>query len=164
MDVRTLATRTLPVDPAGGGAFDKLNYGALDSGGRLLLPINGEVLAVLDPRSGRVRTRPMRSRIHQAGVALSRGRLLTVGAEALDGRRGPNLSILDVRTGRERLVPLRRPHEDIAVSPGGTTAYLTGGYTRGGWRGLTSVPLAGGSPREQPLPAEPLGVAVIPPR
>lgn len=131
VDVRTLATRTLPVDPAGEGAFDKLNW-------------------------------PMRSRIHQ--VALSRGRLLTVGAESLDGGRRANLSIFDVRTGRERILPLRRPHEDIAVGPGGTTAYLTGGYTRGGWRGLTSVPLAGGPPREQALPAEPLGVDVIRPR
>ena len=161
VDVRRRSTKTLRVDPLGGGAFDKLNYGALDARGRLLLPINGEVLAVLDPRTGTVRRRTMRSRVHQAGVTLSRGRLLTVGAEALEGDAGPNLSIFDLRSGRERIVSLGRPHEDLAASPDGRTAYLTGGYTRGGWPGITVVPLDGGKPRELPLPDEPLGIAIV---
>ena len=161
VDVREGSTRSFRVAPLGTGAFDKLNYGALDAAGRLLLPINGEVLAVLDPATGRVGERPMRSRVHQAGVARAGTRLLTVGAESLEGG-GPNLSVFDLRTGRERLVALRRPHEDIAVSRDGRTAYLSGGYTRGGWRGLTAVSLGTGRTREVRLPAEPLGIATLP--
>ena len=163
VDVRDGSTRAFRVAPLGRGAFDKLNYGALDRRGRLLLPINGEVLVALDPLTGRVRERPMRSRVHQAGVARSGRRLLTVGAEALEGSRGPNLSVFDLRTGRERLIRLSRPHEDIAVSRDDRRAYLTGGYTRGGWRGLTIVSLGSGRTSEMPLPAEPLGIAVMRP-
>jgi len=161
VDARDGSTRTLGVAPLGRGAFDKLNYGALDARGRLLLPINGEVLAVLDPGSGRVVERPMRSRVHQAGVARSGSRLLTVGAEALESSSGPNLSVFDLRSGRERIIRLRRPHEDVAVSRDGRTAYLSGGYTRGGWRGLTVIALRSGRTREVRLPAEPLGIAVV---
>ena len=161
VDVRDGSTRAFRVAPLGRGAFDKLNYGALDRRGRLLLPINGEVLAVLDPATGRVRERPMRSRVHQAGVARSGRRLLTVGAEALAGSRGPNLSVFDLRTGRERVIRLGRPHEDVAVSRDGRRAYLTGGYTRGGWRGITIVSLGSGQTSEMPLPAEPLGIALV---
>ena len=159
VDARDGSTRTFPVAPLGRGAFDKLNYGALDSRGRLLLPINGEVLAVLDPRTGRVTERPMRSGVHQAGVARRGSRLLTVGAEALAGSSGPNLSVFDLRSGRERVIPLRRPHEDVAVSGDGRTAYLSGGYTRGGWPGLTVVSLPTGRTREVRLAAPPLGIA-----
>ena len=161
IDTRTMATRTFRVAPLGGGAFDKLNYGAVGGDGRLLFPINGEVLAVLDPRTGAVRTRRMRSRVHQAGVALSRGRLLTVGAESL-GSGSPNLSVFDLASGRERLIPLRRPHEDVAVGSGGREAYLSGGYTRGGWPGITVVALDSGRTRELPLDSPPLGIAAIP--
>lgn len=161
VDARDGSTRTFPVAPLGRGAFAKLNYGALDARGRLLLPVNGDVLAVLNLATGRVDERAMRSRVHQAGVARSGSRLLTVGAEALEGTTGPNLSVLDLRTGRERVVPLRRPHEDIAVTQDGRTAYLSGGYTRGGWPGLTVVRLRSGSTREVRLPAEPLGIAMV---
>ena len=161
VDARTGSARTFRVAPLGDGAFDKLNYGALDGRGRLLLPINGEVLAVLDPATGRVAERPMRSGVHQAGVVRSGPRLLTVGAEALEGSSGPNLSVFDLRSGRERLIALRRPHEDLTVSRDGRTAYLTGGYTRGGWPGLTVVALRSGRTREVRLPAEPLGIALL---
>lgn len=161
VDTRTLARRFMPVAPLGRGAFDKLNYGAIGSDGDLLLPINGEVLVQLDPRTGKTRTRSMRSEVHQAGVVRTGSRLLTVGAEALGSGRGPNLSIFDLRGGGERLVPLDRPHEDVAVSPDGGTAYLSGGYTRGGWRGITVVRLASGNTREIPLPGAPLGIATI---
>lgn len=162
-DAASGASRTYRVAPLGRGAFDKLNYGALDRSGRLLLPINGEVLAVLEPRTGRITTRPMRARVHQAGVALNRGRLFTVGAEALESGSGPNLSVYDLATGRERLIRLDRPHEEVAVDRDGKTAYLTGGYTRGGWRGITVVDVAGGGgSRELALDDEPLGIAVVP--
>ena len=161
VDVRDRSTRAFRVAPLGKGAFDKLNYGALDTRGRLLLPINGEVLAILDPDTGRVRERPMKSRVHQAGVVRSGFRLLTVGAEALEGSSAPNLSVFDLRTGREQVIRLRRAHEDIAVSRDGRTAYLTGGYTRGGWRGITAVSLGTGRTREVRLPAEPLGIALL---
>ena len=164
LDARTLRGRFFPVAPLGRGAFEKLNYGAVDARGRVLLPVNGEVLAILDPRTGSVARRPLRARVHQAGVAISRGRLLTVGAEALDGDRGPNLSIYDLASRRERVLPLRRPHEDLAVSADGRAAYLTGGYTRGGWNGITIVTLASGRTRELPLPGMPLGIAVLPGR
>ena len=164
VDSETLSRRFLPVAPLGRGAFDKLNYGAIDGRGRLLLPVNGEVLAVLDPRTGRVTRQPMRSEVHQAGVAGSGRRLLTVGAESLAGGR-PNLSLFDLRTGRERIVPLERPHEDIAVAHDRRTAYLSGGYTRGGWPGITEVALGSGRTREIPLDDQPLGIAVLsPPR
>ena len=163
VDTRDVSTRTFAVAPLGRGAFDKLNYGALDARGRLLLPINGEVLAVLDPATGRVVERPMSSRVHQSGVARSGSQLLTVGAEPLGGSTGPNLSVFDLRTGRERLIALRRPHEEIAVSPDGGTAYLSGGYTRGGWKGLSVVSLRSGRTREVPLAAEPLGIALLDP-
>lgn len=161
VDARDGSTRTFPVAPLGEGAFDKLNYGALDERGRLLLPINGAVLAVLDPATGSVAERPMRSRVHQAGVTLSGSLLLTVGAEALEGTSGPNLSVFDLRTGRERVIRLGRPHEDVVASGDGRTAYLSGGYTRGGWRGITVVSLSSGRTREVPLPAEPLGIALL---
>lgn len=161
VDAATFAARFLRVAPLGDGAFDKLNYGAVDGRGRVLLPINGRVLAILDPGTGRVRTRPMRADVHQAGVTLSRGRLLTVGAESLvEG--SPNLSVYELASRRERVLPLRRPHEDVAVSANGRTAHLTGGYTRGGWSGMTVVTLANGLTRELRLPAEPLGIATIP--
>ena len=162
-DAVSRVTRSYRVAPLGGGAFDKLNYGALDRRGRLLLPINGEVLAVLEPRTGRITTRSMRARVHQAGVALTRGRLLTVGAEALEPGSRPNLSVYDLTTGRERLIELDRAHEEIAVDRDGKTAYLTGGYTRGGWRGISVVDVAGGRvTRELALNDEPLGIALVP--
>lgn len=160
--VATRRPRFFPVAPLGRGAFDKLNYGAVDAAGRLLLPINGRVLAVLNPVTGRVRTRPMRSRVHQAGATFSRGRLLTVGAEALERGSRPNLSVFDVATGRERVLPLQRAHEAVAASVDGRRAFLTGGYTRGGWSGITIVTLATGATRELSLPAPPLGIATLP--
>ena len=163
VDAATLSARRRRIAPRGGGAFEKLNYGALDPRGRLLLPINGEVLAVFDPRAGAVTTRRLRARVHQAGVTLSRGRLLTVGAESL-GARGPSLSIYDIRRRRERLVVLRRPHEDIVASRDGRTAFLTGGYTRGGWDGLSIVRLRDGRTLEAPLAGQPLGIASLPAR
>lgn len=163
IDARTMKARFRRVAPLGRGAFSKLNYGEVDRRNRLLLPINGEVLAVLDPRTGRIMRRRLRSRVHQAGVVLSRGRLLTVGAESLTGGK-PNLSVFDLRTGRERVIPLERPHEDIAVSNDGRVAYLTGGYTRGGWRGISAVSLRSGRVREIALDDEPLGIAVLPSR
>lgn len=103
----------------------------------------------------------MRSRVHQAGVTRSAGRLLTVGAESLESDGGPNLSVYDLRTGRERVIALRRAHEDVAVSRDGRVAYLSGGYTRGGWKGVTIVSLDDEGIRELALPAAPLGIAVV---
>ena len=156
-----LTTRTTRVAPLGRGAFDKLNYGALDRRGRLLLPVNGEVLSTVDPRSGAQSTRAMRARVHQAGVTRVGSRLLTIGAEALESDRGPNLSVYDLRSGRERVLPLERPHEDVVASADGRFAYLSGGYTRGGWAGITVVRLADGRTRELELPAPPLGIALV---
>lgn len=163
VNTRTLESDFLAVAPLGQGAFDKLNYGAVDARGKLLLPVNGEVLTVLDPRNGRLRERSLSADVHQAGVTISRGRLLTVGAESLGGG-SPNLSIYDLDSGRERVIQLTRPHEDVAVGSGGRVAYLSGGYTRGGWEGITAVTLDSGNTREIPLEGEPLGIAVILPR
>ncbi|MGI8730164.1 MAG: YncE family protein [Solirubrobacteraceae bacterium] len=161
VNTRTLAARAIAVAPLGRGTFAKLHYGALDDSGRLLLPINGEVLVTLDTTSGAMGTRPLRSRVHQAGVVRAGDRLLTVGAEALEGDRGPNLSVFDLTTGRERVIELDRPHEDIVASRDGRVAYLTGGFLRGGWKGITTVDLSDGSTSELELPEEPLGIALI---
>jgi hypothetical protein len=69
-----------------------------------------------------------------------------------------------VRTadGDERVYPLDGPHEDVAVSRDGGTAYVTGGFTRDGyWDGLTVVDLESGRTRRLPAGSRPLGVAVL---
>ncbi len=60
------------------------------------------------------------------------------------------------------MIPLDGPHEDVAVSADGRTAYVTGGFTRDGyWNGISVVDLATGDTRRLPAGERPLGVAVL---
>ncbi|MFE7049390.1 YncE family protein [Streptomyces californicus] len=170
VDADTLATRRMEVAPYGTegglGSWLKPHYAVVrPSDGALLLPFEGERLAVLDPRTGRVAIERMTANTHQHGAALtSDGTLLVVGT----GPIGPDDEdpSLTVRTpdGTERIVPLDGPHEDVAVSKDGRTAYVTGGFTRDGhWNGITVVDLDDEKSEPVRLAAgnRPLGISVL---
>ncbi|MFI6639600.1 hypothetical protein [Streptomyces sp. NPDC050504] len=159
----TLKGRRLVVAPYGEqglGSWLKPHYAVVrPSDGRLLLPFEGERLAVLDPGTGRVTIERMTAGVHQHGAALTAdGTLLAVGAD--EGGEGS----LTVRApdGEERVIGLEGPHEDVAVSKDGRTAYVTGGFTRDGyWNGITVVDLESGDARRLAAGARPLGIAVL---
>ena len=169
VDTRTYTARTLPVQPLGNGgwgSWDKPHYAVLRADGHLLLPVQGETLVDLDPATGAARTLPMQGRTHQHGVALAPDghRLLIVGTGPAGGARGgPRLTMLDLETQEEDHIPLQRPHEQVALSPDGRLAYLTGGFTfsDGGWDGLTIVDLQQETVTELPVPDRPLDIAVL---
>jgi YVTN family beta-propeller protein len=164
-----LGTRRIEVAPygtAGGlGSWLKPHYAVVrPSDGRLLLPFEGERLFVLDPGTGAARIEPMTADTHQHGAAVTAdGTLLVVGTGPIDPARdrGPSLTVR-APDGSERVVPLDGPHEDVAVSRDGRTAYVTGGFTRDGyWNGVTVVDLASGDTRRVAAGERPLGVAVL---
>ncbi|MFD5883667.1 YncE family protein [Streptomyces yangpuensis] len=167
--VGPLSTRRIEVAPYGTegglGSWLKPHYTAVRlSDGKLLLPFEGERLAVVDPRTGRTTVEPMTADTHQHGAALTAdGRLLVVGTGAVrpgDGR-GPSLTVR-APDGTERVHPLEGPHEDVAVSRDGRTAYVRGGHTRDGhWNGITVVDLDTGATRRLPAGVRPLGIAVL---
>ncbi|MFC7921181.1 YncE family protein [Streptomyces cinereoruber] len=155
-----------PYGTEGGlGSWLKPHYAAVrPSDGRLLLPFEGERLAVVDPRTGRTEIEPMTANTHQHGVAVTAdGTLLAVGTGPVDPDedRGPSLTVR-APDGKERVYPLEGPHEDVAVSRDGRTAYVTGGFTRDGyWDGLTVVDLESGDTRRLAAGSRPLGIAVL---
>ncbi|GGU94274.1 lipoprotein [Streptomyces litmocidini] len=166
---RTLEPRRIEVAPYGTegglGSWLKPHHTAVrPSDGKLLLPFEGERLAVVDPGTGRTTIEPMTANTHQHGATVTAdGTLLTVGTGPIDPAvdRGPSLT---VRTpgGAERVHPLEGPHEDVAVSRDGRTAYVTGGFTRDGYGdGLTVVDLDTGDTRRLPAGSRPLGIAVL---
>ncbi|MER6390186.1 YncE family protein [Streptomyces sp. NPDC059382] len=173
-DVTVVATPTLrprrvevaPYGTEGGlGSWLKPHYAAVrPSDGRLLLPFEGERLAVVDPRTGRVTVERMTADTHQHGVATTPdGRLLVVGTGAVDPSdgKGPSLTVR-AADGTERVHPLEGPHEDVAVSRDGRTAYVTGGFTRDGhWNGITVVDLDSGRTHRLSAGSRPLGIAVL---
>ncbi|MEV0188225.1 YncE family protein [Kitasatospora purpeofusca] len=172
VNTATWATRRIEVAPYGTegglGSWLKPHYAAVrPSDGALLLPFEGERLAVVDPSTGRVDVEPMTANTHQHGVtAAPDGTLYVVGTGPIDPATdaGPSLT---VRTpdGRERLVPLDGPHETVTLSPDARTAYVSGGFTReGGWDGLTVVDTATGRTSRLPVGHLPLAVAVLPDR
>ncbi|RII13742.1 hypothetical protein DSC45_22575 [Streptomyces sp. YIM 130001] len=164
----TLKTRRFEVAPYGTegglGSWLKPHYAAVRDDGRLLLPFEGERLAVLDPRTGDVDIEPMTADTHQHGARLTPdGTLLAVGTGPINPAEdeGPSLTVRGP-DGDERVIPLESPHEDVAVSPDGGTAYVTGGFTRDGyWDGVTVVDLASGDTRRLPAGHRPLGAAVL---
>jgi DNA-binding beta-propeller fold protein YncE len=169
VDTATLATRTFEAAPLGRSAFDKPHYAALRADGHLLLPFQGRTLLDLDPSSGATTQRELTASTHQHGVALTPDgrRLLIVGTGPAGGVSGSaGLSIVDLETGAEQHIPLARPHENVAASPDGRYAFLTGGYTfaDGGWDGLTIVDLDKLTLRELPIPDRPLDIAILPAR
>ncbi|MBT2448866.1 hypothetical protein J7F03_17565 [Streptomyces sp. ISL-43] len=165
----TLRPRRIEVAPYGTegglGSWLKPHYAAVrPADGMLLLPFEGERLAVVDPRTGRTTVEELTAETHQHGVALTAdGRLLVVGTGAVEPGKGKGPS-LTVRSpdGAERVYPLDGPHEDVAVSRDGRTAYVTGGHTRDGyWNGITVVDLDTGSGRRLAAGSRPLGIAVL---
>lgn len=164
----TLRTRRMEVAPYGTegglGSWLKPHYAVVRADGKLLLPFEGERLAVLDPRTGKVAVERMTADTHQHGAALTPdGTLLVVGTGPV--APGDEEASLTVRKpdGTERVVPLDGPHEDVAVSEDGRTAYVTGGFTRDGyWNGITVVDLDGTSPPVRLKAGErPLGIVVL---
>ncbi|MFE7359010.1 hypothetical protein ACFU8Q_39480 [Streptomyces sp. NPDC057543] len=169
--VRTvgLDTRRIEVAPYGTegglGSWLKPHYAVVrPSDGRLLLPFEGERLVVLDPQTGTSRVESMTANTHQHGAAITiDGTLLVVGTGPIDPTRdeGPSLTVRHP-DGRERVIPLDGPHEDVAASRDGRTAYVTGGFTRDGyWDGITVVDLSSGASRRLTAGERPLGIAVL---
>lgn len=165
----TLKSRRMEVAPYGtdGGlaSWLKPHYAVVRPGdGKLLLPFEGERLAVLDPRTGKVAIEGMTAGTHQHGAALTPdGTLLVVGTGPIaSDDRAASLTVR-APDGKERVVPLDGPHEDVAVSEDGRTAYVTGGFTRDGyWNGITVVDLTGDrEPVRIRGGARPLGIAVL---
>ncbi|MFB8168950.1 YncE family protein [Kitasatospora purpeofusca] len=172
VDTATWATRRTEVAPYGTegglGSWLKPHYAAVrPSDGALLLPFEGERLAVVDPATGRVTVEPMTANTHQHGVtAAPDGTLYIVGTGPIDPATdaGPSLTVR-APDGSERLVPLDGPHETVTLSPDARTAYVSGGFTReGGWDGLTVVDTATGRTTRLPVGHLPLAVAVLPDR
>ncbi|MFD3333724.1 YncE family protein [Streptomyces sp. NPDC058700] len=165
----TLEPRRVQVAPYGTegglGSWLKPHYTAVrPSDGKLLLPFEGERLAVVDPRTGRTTIEPMTANTHQHGATvIADGTLLTVGTGPIDPDvdRGPSLTVRSP-DGTERVHPLEGPHEGVAVSEDGRTAYVTGGFTRDGyWDGLSVVDLASGETRRLTAGSRPLGIVVL---
>ncbi|MFI9016393.1 YncE family protein [Streptomyces griseus] len=170
VDADSLKTRRMEVAPYGTegglGSWLKPHYAVVRPGdGKLLLPFEGERLAVLDPRTGKVTIERMTADTHQHGAALAPdGTLLVVGTGPIGpDDEDPSLTVRSPN-GEERVVPLEGPHEDVAVSKDGRTAYVTGGFTRDGyWNGITVVGLDDGSGEPVRLEAgnRPLGIAIL---
>ncbi|MFD0366542.1 beta-propeller fold lactonase family protein [Streptomyces sp. NPDC127114] len=165
----SLSTRRIEVAPYGTegglGSWLKPHYTAVrPSDGRLLLPFEGERLVVVDPATGRSEVLRMTANTHQHGTTITPdGTLLTVGTGPIDpaADRGPSLTVR-APDGTERVFPLDGPHEDVAVSDDGRTAYVTGGFTRDGYGdGLTVVDLTDGSSHRLAAGSRPLGIAVL---
>lgn len=140
IDAATFETRALAAAPLGneGGfaSWNKPHYAALTAAGTLLMAYKGVILFELDPRSGAASQTPLGSGTHSQGVELTPdgSRLLVVGDGPDDtSLAGPSLEIVDVATGSSQVVPLEGSHTDVAVSPDGRHAFVTGGSSREGY-------------------------------
>ncbi|MGA4849688.1 hypothetical protein ACOBQB_26785 [Streptomyces sp. G5(2025)] len=155
-----------PYGTEGGlGSWLKPHYAAVRPfDGRLLLPFEGERLVVLDPRTGEYDVEETTAGTHQHGVTVTAdGTLFAVGTGPIDPAEdaGPSLTVR-TEDGEERAYPLDGPHEDVAVSRDGRTAYVTGGFTRDGyWNGVSVVDLDSGDVRRLAAGRRPLGIAVL---
>jgi hypothetical protein len=76
----------------------------------------------------------------------------------------PRLTVLDLATMDEESIPMSRPHEQVALSPNGQLAYVTGGYTFGnaGWDGISVIDLQRRSVTELVVPDRPLDIQILP--
>ncbi|MGY0492660.1 YncE family protein [Streptomyces sp. WG-D5] len=169
LDTRGGATRRIEVAPYGTegglGSWLKPHYAAVRPGdGKLLLPFEGERLVVVDPDTGRSTVQRMTANTHQHGVTVTAdGTLFAVGTGPIDPAEdeGPSLTVRGP-DGTEKVIALDGPHEDVAVSDDGRTAYVTGGFTRDGyWNGITVVDLDSGDTRRLAAGERPLGIAVL---
>lgn len=178
VDTETFVPTTIKVAPFGTegglGSWEKPHYGALDGAGRLLLPVQGQKLVVLDPATGQSHTEDMTGNSHQHGAAVAtdpqtgQELLLGVGTGSFGSATGGlNLTVRSLETGSERLIPLNKLHETVTswIDPetGHQQAVLAGGYTRaGGWDGLTMVDLTTGNRTEASVPGYPQVVIQMP--
>ncbi|MFF2774081.1 YncE family protein [Streptomyces sp. NPDC058052] len=169
VDADSLEARRIEVAPYGTegglGSWLKPHYTAVrPSDGKLLLPFEGERLAVVDPATGRVAIESMTANTHQHGATVAPdGTLFAVGTGPIDPSedRGPSLTVRSPE-GVERVYPLDGPHEDVAVSADGESAYVTGGFTRDGyWDGISVVDLGSGEVKRLAAGSRPLGVVVF---
>ncbi|MEU5754322.1 YncE family protein [Streptomyces sp. NPDC047829] len=155
-----------PYGTEGGlGSWLKPHYTAVrPSDGALLLPFEGERLAVVDPRTGSVRIEDMTADTHQHGVAVGDdGTLYAVGTGPIDPSEddGPSLTVRRP-DGHERVIPLDGAHETVVPSADGRTAYVSGGFTRDGyWNGLSVVDTGTGRVKRLPVGERPLGIALL---
>ncbi|MFI6938986.1 YncE family protein [Streptomyces sp. NPDC050418] len=169
VDPASMDTRRIEVAPYGTegglGSWLKPHYTAVrPSDGKLLLPFEGERLVVVDPDTGKSAIEKMTANTHQHGAQITEdGTLLAVGTGPIDpsSDEGPSLTVRSP-DGKEKVIPLEGPHEDVAVSADGDTAYVTGGFTRDGyWNGISVVDLDSGDTRRLPAGERPLGIAVL---
>jgi len=166
VDPNKMMGRTLEVAPRVRDSFDKPHYAAIRGDGKLLMPIQGNRLVILDPATGQYTTTSLSANTHQHGVFLTPDgrRLFIVGTGPAGSANGPAvLSILDIEKSTETHIPLTKPHENVVVSPDGRYAYVTGGYTfaGGGWDGITVVDLETRALREFSVPSRPLDIVVL---
>ncbi|NGO74549.1 YncE family protein [Streptomyces sp. YC504] len=169
VDPKSMDTRRIEVAPYGTegglGSWLKPHYAAVrPSDGKLLFPFEGERLVVVDPDTGESTVERMTANTHQHGAQITAdGTLLAVGTGPIDpsSDEGPSLTVRSP-DGKEKVIELEGPHEDVAVSADGGTAYVTGGFTRDGyWNGITVVDLDSGDTRRLPAGERPLGIAVL---
>ncbi|MFF5824782.1 hypothetical protein ACFY8Q_25025 [[Kitasatospora] papulosa] len=169
VDAAAWTSRRVEVAPYGTegglGSWLKPHYAAVrPSDGALLLPFEGERLAVVDPDTGRVRVERTTADTHQHGVAVTEdGTLFAVGTGPIDPSTdaGPSLTVR-AADGEERVIPLDGPHEDVVVTADGRTAYVSGGFTRDGyWDGISVVDVATGEVTRVPAGTRPLGMVLL---
>ncbi len=142
---RLVKRRTIPLTPAGGGAYDKPHYLAMSNdGARLYLPFQGRTLVEIDTASLVMTAKHLAINAHQHGITISAdGTRLYLANSAFDGTG--SLSEIDTATFRElRRIPLAKDHEQVVLSADGRRAYLTGGFALGGHDELTVVDLKSG--------------------
>lgn len=170
VDSRTLTTETWPVSPLGDinglAGFEKPHYAVRTAAGDLLLPFQGQALAIVDTDTGSYEWTKLTANTHQHGITQSRDgqRLYIVGTGPAGNAAGPaSLAIVDLLAMTEEHIPLSRPHERIALSADERFAFLTGGYSfaHGGWDGITIIDLGRGEQTEIAVGSQPMDILVL---
>lgn len=170
VDSKTLATETWPVSPMGDAnglaGFEKPHYAVRNAEGKLLLPFQGQALAIVDPESGTYESITLTANTHQHGIAQSSDgdRLYIVGTGPAGSATGPaSLAVVNLAGQTESHIPLAKPHERIALSKDERFAFLTGGYSfaHGGWDGITVIDLDSHEQTEIAVGTQPMDILVL---